>query len=156
MDLGLTSTDELLQNHEAVLREFLLSKIMRDDDIVINFALTKLNLSKKVCIRFIADYRGKFCISSQTFGSPSGIPIFLVNVKKHFFLAKSNDPSSSAISPGIASSPISPPSPPPTPAVTIRPYSYESIDFGDPPDMDFGYDSIDFGDPPDMDYDCNS
>ena len=102
LDLGLVSAAELLQNHEALLRKFLFSRIIRDDDIVINFALKHLNLTKKVCIRFISNSSNKFYLSVQVFGSVTGTPIFFCNINKHFFIAKIDVHSSPPIVPSMS------------------------------------------------------
>ena len=152
LELGLISTDELLSNHEALLREFLFSKIMRDDDAVINKALDKLKLTRKLCIYFITKYKGTFCISSQIFGTHIGRPIYIVNEKKHFFLAKIDSSLSSVTSRNSASLSSNPvPSSLPPPKSSIRPFSYEAIAskpcfyetsaFGPPPDSSCEEDS---------------
>ena len=102
LDLGLISAAELLHNHETLLRKFLFSRILRDDDMVINFALKNLNLTKKVCIRFISNISNKFYLSVQVFGSVTGAPIFFCNTKKHFFIAKIDAHSSPSFAQSIS------------------------------------------------------
>lgn len=97
LEIGLFSAEELLHNHKALLRQFLSSNVLRNDDLI-NFALKNLNLTGKVCIRFITKYSGKFCISFQVFGSVSGTPIFICNINRHFFIAKIDDLSFPSIS----------------------------------------------------------
>ena len=135
LERKLTSIDELLSDHEALLRKFLCSKILRNDDDVINFAMKDLKISNNVCIRFIAKIGNKFCISPQIFGSPSGSPIFLVNVNKHFFIGKIKPSDSVAPLPDIASSRSSPLFSPPPETPEIRPHSYDSLSFGTPPEI---------------------
>ena len=50
-----------------------------------------------------------------------------MHVKNHFFLAKKESVPSISVPCSIITSPDAP---------SIRPFSYESIDFGEPPDMD--------------------
>ena len=88
LELGLKSTNKLLLSHEALLREFLFSKRMRDDDVVMNFALKNLNLANKVCILFIAEFDCVFCISPQIFGSNSALQLFSLTLRNISFLLK--------------------------------------------------------------------
>ena len=88
-DLGLTTVNSLVTNHEVFLRKHLISKTMRCDDEVVPELLTTLKLRSKIAIRFIFLHEdGIFYICTNGYGDPKGTGIFVAFCRNHFFLAE--------------------------------------------------------------------
>ena len=94
LDFGLVTIKDLFTKNEPLLRTYLSSQELRDDDVVINDVLHSLNLEDAIFVQTIS--RGidnEYYLSPQIFGNCEGKGVFLVfdASKKHFFLAKPLD-----------------------------------------------------------------
>ena len=142
---------QLYLSHESLLKTFMISRIRRDDDAVINEVLQSLELTNKIFVRII--YLGSIhrCLSPLIFGNETGIGVYLAfdQDKKHFFLAKPH-PVSMVVMPSVIPSCVIAGSSghidanattPPTPPPRLR---LEDFDFGTPPDRDYSLSEHDF------------
>ena len=143
---------QLYLSHESLLKTFMISRIRRDDDAVINEVLQSLELTNKIFVRII--YLGSIhrCLSPLIFGNETGIGVYLAfdQDKKHFFLAKPH-PVSMVVMPSVIPSCVIAGSSfghidanattPPTPPPRLR---LEDFDFGTPPNEEYLLSEDDF------------
>ena len=123
------SVADILMNHRNLVFGYLNSSVMRDAPIVIPDLLFQMSLADKVCIIVIRKTPdGTFLIQDQKYGNSLRKRIYIVHGGVHFFLACPLFPTPKIPKFGYGSFTL--PSRPDVP----RPGSYESIDFGDPPE----------------------
>ena len=153
LDMDLFSIKDLYTSHLPLLKKYMVSKIKRDHDDVINDVLDSLNLTEKISVRTIlrVGHDTNFSLSTKSIGNPNGKTVFLTfdGKKEHFFLAKPHPSRSSGalkahpstpIAARLDTSSISLVTPPP------RVRFLQDIDFGTPPDDDLLMDESQFDD----------
>ena len=87
--MGLATIQTLFDYHEAFLRKYLDSDIMRRDDEVVPAYLINLKLQNTIAVRFIFLHSdGLFYMCSQMFGVPQGLTLYIGFTRNHFFLSE--------------------------------------------------------------------
>ena len=127
---------DLVQENHMFLYNYLSSECTRDAEKTVPKILDSLGIKKKVCIVIIQQtIEDTFLILEKQYGSNDQLKIFIVHSGNHFYLACPLFNSSKLIPPKVKIKPLA------VPPKKIRPGSYESLDFGPPPD-DFGMDDL--------------
>ena len=149
--MGLFSVHNLYTFHLPLLKKYLISKVKRDHDVVINEVLDSLNLRDKILVRtiFRVGLEKNFSLSPQTFGNSNGKTIFLTfdGKKQHFFLVKPHKSRSAPLKvhPSTLSVPLlpTPPTRPVTPPARVR---YDCFGVGPDPYEDLPVDENQYED----------
>ena len=118
--------------HGDFLYTFLSSKCVRDGDVTVPRLLSQMELVSEVNIVIIQKTVGDtFLIHEKDYGTGDQIKLYIVHSGNHFFLA------CPLFDPPINQVVVLPPLP-----KVVQPGSYESVNFGPPPDDSFEDDDV--------------